>query len=60
MIGVWLGFPQADAIIGFFIAGAILWILFNSVRTTGRRLMDGVDDGVIDQLTASSPPSPAW
>ena len=52
VIGVWLGFPQADAIIGFFIAGAILWILVNSVRTTGRRLMDGVDDGVIDQLTA--------
>ncbi len=52
VIGVWLGFQQADAIIGFFIAAAILWILVNSVRTTGRRLMDGVDDGVIDQLTA--------
>ena len=52
VIGVWLGFPQADAIIGFFIAAAILWILVNSLRTTGRRLMDGVDDGVIDKLTA--------
>jgi cation diffusion facilitator family transporter len=51
VIGVWLGFPQADAIIGFFIAAAILWILVNSVKTTGRRLMDGVDDGTIDQLT---------
>jgi cation diffusion facilitator family transporter len=51
VIGVWLGFPQADAIIGFFIAAAILWILINSLRTTTRRLMDGVDDGVIDQLT---------
>ena len=51
VIGVWLGFPQADAIIGFFIAAAILWILFSSLRTTTRRLMDGVDDGVIDQLT---------
>ena len=35
VIGVWLGFPQADAIIGFFIAAAILWILVNSVRVTG-------------------------
>jgi cation diffusion facilitator family transporter len=51
VIGVWLGFEQADAIIGFFIAAAILWILVSSVRTTARRLMDGVDDGVIDQLT---------
>jgi cation diffusion facilitator family transporter len=51
VIGVWLGFSQADAIIGFFIAAAILWILVSSLRTTTRRLMDGVDDGVIDQLT---------
>jgi cation diffusion facilitator family transporter len=51
VIGVWLGFPKTDAIIGFCIAGAILWILISSVRTTLRRLMDGVDDGVIDQLT---------
>jgi cation diffusion facilitator family transporter len=58
VIGVWLGFPQADAIIGFFIAAAILWILVSSLRTTTRRLMDGVDDGVIDKLTeviASTP-----
>jgi cation diffusion facilitator family transporter len=52
VIGVWLGFEQADAIIGFVIAAAILWILVNSLRTTTRRLMDGVDDGVIDQMTA--------
>jgi cation diffusion facilitator family transporter len=58
VIGVWLGFRQADAIIGFFIAGAILWILVSSLRTTMRRLMDGVDDGVIDnigQLAATVP-----
>ncbi len=52
VIGVWLGFPQADAIIGFFIAAAILWILVSSLKTTFRRLMDGVDDGVIDQMTS--------
>jgi cation diffusion facilitator family transporter len=52
VIGVWLGFPQADAIIGFLIAAAILWILINSLKTTLRRLMDGVDDGTIDQMTS--------
>ncbi|MCY7400481.1 MAG: cation diffusion facilitator family transporter [Nocardioides sp.] len=53
VIGVWLGFPQADAIIGFFIAAVILWILVSSLRITLRRLMDGVDDGVIDQITTT-------
>ncbi|MCY7402629.1 MAG: hypothetical protein LH477_17045 [Nocardioides sp.] len=53
MSSAWLGFPQADALIGFFIAAAILWILFLSLRTNLRRLMDGVDDGVIDQITTT-------
>ena len=51
VIGVWLGFPQADAIIGFFIALAILGILYSSLRTTLRRLMDGVEPGVVDAMT---------
>lgn len=50
VIGVWLGFPQADAIIGLLIAGAILWILVNSTRMVVRRLMDGVDDGTVDAI----------
>ncbi|TDE88545.1 cation diffusion facilitator family transporter [Occultella glacieicola] len=53
VIGVWLGFARADAIIGFFIAAAILWILVSSLRTTLRRLMDGVDDGTIDKITST-------
>lgn len=53
VIGVWLGFPQADAVIGFFIAAVILRILVSSLRITLRRLMDGVDEGVIDQLRAT-------
>ncbi len=53
VLGVWAGFPQADAIIGFFIAAVILWILISSLRITLRRLMDGVDDGVIDQITTT-------
>lgn len=50
VVGVWLGFPRADAIIGLLIAAVILWILVNSTRVVVRRLMDGVDDGTIDDI----------
>lgn len=52
--GVWLGFPRADAVIGFLIGVAILWILANSMRTVGKRLMDGVDGDVIEKLSAAA------
>ena len=54
VVGVWLGFERADAIIGFLIGLAILWILVSSMRTVGRRLMDGVDDDVVERLTAAA------
>lgn len=50
VIGVWLGFPQADALMGFLIAGAILWILWGSLKTSVVRLMDGVDPVITEQL----------
>lgn len=50
VLGVWLGFPQADAIIGLLIAVAICWILVNSSRQVMRRLMDGVDDGTVELI----------
>src|SRR5699024_9920172 len=53
VIGVWLGFPQADAAIGFVIAAAILWILVQSVRTTMKRLMDGVEPGTVEKIEAA-------
>jgi cation diffusion facilitator family transporter len=43
VIGVWLGFPQADAIVGLLISAVILWILYESTRSVIHRLMDGVD-----------------
>lgn len=49
-VGVWLGFERADAIIGLLIAGAILWILIDSSRSLLRRLMDGVDPAVVDDI----------
>ena len=54
VVGVRLGFARADAIMGFLIAIVILGILVASMRTVVRRLMDGVDDNVIDQLTITA------
>ncbi|GAA5160222.1 putative cation efflux system protein [Ornithinimicrobium tianjinense] len=48
--GAWLGFPQADAIVGLLIAGVILMVLVQSMRTTVTRLMDGVDAGTVDRV----------
>ena len=50
VVGVWLGFQRADAIIGLLIGLAILWILASSMKTVGKRLMDGVDDDVVGRL----------
>ncbi|WP_293786358.1 cation diffusion facilitator family transporter, partial [uncultured Aeromicrobium sp.] len=49
VLGVWLGLPEADAVVGLLIATAILIILGGTVRSIVRRLMDGVDDGTVDR-----------
>jgi cation diffusion facilitator family transporter len=49
-IGVWLGFPLADPIIGMLITIAILWIVWDSGKSVFRRLLDGVDPEVIDEI----------
>ena len=52
VIGVWLGFPLADPIVGVLISAAIAVLLWGTVRDIGRRLMDGVDPALTDELTA--------
>ncbi len=46
--GVALGWTAADPIIGLLIAVAILLVLRTATRDVFRRLMDGVDPGVVD------------
>ncbi|MFJ2189530.1 cation diffusion facilitator family transporter [Kitasatospora sp. NPDC087861] len=46
--GVGLGLPWADPLVGLLITAAILVVLRGSVREVGRRLMDGVDPGLVD------------
>jgi cation diffusion facilitator family transporter len=47
VIGVWLGFPLADPIVGLLITVAILVLLWGTARDIGRRLLDGVDPGLV-------------
>ncbi|XAS63996.1 cation diffusion facilitator family transporter [Micrococcaceae bacterium Sec5.8] len=52
VIGVWLGFPLADPLVGLLISAAIVVLLWGTVRDVGRRLMDGVDPDLTEQVEA--------
>ncbi len=49
-VGVWLGYPLADPIVGVLITIAILGIVWESGKTVFIRLLDGVDPKVIDEI----------
>ena len=49
-IGVLLGFPIADPIIGLLIAISILILLWGTVKSVGARLMDAVDPHLIERV----------
>ena len=52
-IGVLLGFPLADPIVGILISVAILILLIGTVRSIGRRLMDGIEPDLLDRAEAA-------
>lgn len=49
-IGVWLGFPLADPIIGLLITIAIFGIVWQSARSVLTRMQDGIEPGVMDEI----------
>ena len=49
-IGVLLGFPLADPIVGLVISVAIFVLLIGTVRSVGRRLLDGVEPELVDKV----------
>ena len=49
-VGVWLGFPLADPIVGLLITAAILRIVWQSAKMIFARLLDGVDPEVVDEI----------
>ena len=49
-MGVWLGYPLADPIVGLLITVAIFRIVWESSKAVFIRLLDGVDPEVIDEI----------
>ncbi|WGW13668.1 cation diffusion facilitator family transporter [Saxibacter everestensis] len=49
VIGVWLGFPIADPVVGLLISAAIVVLLWGTARDVGRRLLDAVDPELVDR-----------
>ena len=47
--GVIFGFPLADPIVGLLISAAIIVLLWGTVRSIGRRLMDGIEPELVDR-----------
>jgi cation diffusion facilitator family transporter len=49
-LGVWLGFPLADPIVGLLITIAIFGIVWQSAKAVFTRMLDGVEPGVVDEI----------
>jgi cation diffusion facilitator family transporter len=49
-LGVWLGYPLADPIIGLLITVAIFGIVWQSARAIITRALDGVEPSLIDEI----------
>jgi cation diffusion facilitator family transporter len=48
--GIWMGYPLADPVVGFFITLVILRIVWESGKSVFTRLLDGVAPEVIDEI----------
>jgi cation diffusion facilitator family transporter len=53
-IGVWLGYPRADPIVGLLITIPILQVVWGAARTIWERLMDAVDPALVDAVERES------
>jgi cation diffusion facilitator family transporter len=57
-LGVWAGFPLADPIVGLLIAAAIIVLLWGTVRSIGRRLMDGIEPELVARARSALAATP--
>lgn len=53
-LGVWLGYPLADPIVGLVITVAIFQIVASSAKSVLSRLLDGVEPEVVDEVRETS------
>ena len=49
-LGVWLGFPLADPIIGLLITVTILGIVWQLARSVLTRMLDGIEPGILEEV----------
>lgn len=49
-VGVWLGFPLADPIVGLLITLAIFGIVWQSANAVVTRALDGVEPAILDEI----------
>lgn len=49
-IGIWAGFPILDPLIGIAITVAILFIVKGAAQSVWRRLIDGIEPDIVDQI----------
>jgi cation diffusion facilitator family transporter len=56
--GVMLGFPLADPIVGLLISAAIIVLLWGTVRSIGRRLMDGIEPELVNRAQTTLKDTP--
>ena len=49
-VGVWLGYPLADPIVGLVITAAILGIVWQSGKAVFLRLLGGVEPEIVDEI----------
>ncbi|MBG6058184.1 cation diffusion facilitator family transporter [Cryobacterium sp. MP_M5] len=57
-LGVMLGFPLADPIVGLLISAAIIVLLWGTVRSIGQRLMDGIEPELVDRARSALAKTP--
>jgi divalent metal cation (Fe/Co/Zn/Cd) transporter len=50
VVGVWLGFPILDPIIGIAITVAILFIVKDAAFSVWTRLIDGIEPEILSQI----------
>lgn len=58
-VGVWLGFPLADPIVGLLITLAIFGIVWQSAKAVFTRMLDGVEPGLIEDIRHAAEHVPA-
>ena len=49
-LGVWIGYPLADPVIGLLITVAILRIVWQAGKSVFSRMLDGVDPVIVDDI----------